>query len=137
MNGARPGTDQRNNTPETFPTSGTDGMTTPDAEQLQLDDYEADRAAVARTEGQRAALAVGDPDWAQRALAVIDRFARAGDEFTAEDIRRAAGQPPSPAAMGAVFGQAARAGRIRCTGWRASSRATRRGSSLKTWRGRL
>jgi hypothetical protein len=43
-----------------------------------------------------------DIEWAERATAVVEHLADAGVEFTADDVRGRAGEPPSPAVVNLV-----------------------------------
>jgi len=74
-------------------------------------------------------------DWADTAMTVLEHLAAAGVEFDAEDVRRRAGEPPSPGAIGAVFRLAARRGLIQRVDVRRSGRVRRRGGLIFVWRG--
>lgn len=87
-----------------------------------------------RDAGAEGAL-LTDPVWTERAKGVLERLAAAGVSFTADDVREAAGEPPSPGALGAVFLLAARRGRIRRIGLSRSRRLSRKGSMLSRWVG--
>jgi hypothetical protein len=75
-------------------------------------------------------------DWADVAMTVLETLAAADVDFDADDLRRRAGEPPSPGAIGAVFRLAARRGLIQRVDVRRSGRVRRRGGFIFVWRGR-
>jgi hypothetical protein len=63
-----------------------------------------------------------DPKWVEDCDITIRCMALSGEEFSAEDVRSMAGDPPTPNAMGARFLQASRQGIIRRVGYRQATR---------------
>lgn len=92
----------------------------------------ADRARDAGAEG--ALRDPADVEWAESATKIVEHLAAAGVEFTADDVRRRAGEPPSPAAVGAVLLAAARRRLIERVGFRRSRRIQRRSGYVTVWR---
>ena len=74
-------------------------------------------------------------EWAERADRTIAYLASTGLEFTADDIRRRCGEPDSPNALGAVFLNAQRQGRISLAGYRRSSKVSRHAARVGIWIG--
>ncbi len=74
-------------------------------------------------------------DWKSACDAVIAAMAASGSEFTAEDVREFAGNPPKPNAMGARFLAARRRGLIRRVGVTNATRSTRHACALMVYRG--
>jgi hypothetical protein len=73
--------------------------------------------------------------WKTKADAAIDRLAKSGKEFTAEDVRAIAGDPRRPNAFGARIRAAWKAGTIVKCGYRASQRASLHAHPIAVWRG--
>lgn len=86
--------------------------------------------------GMARATAAEPLPWIQRADEAIARLAREGVEFTSEDVRRIAGDPEHPNAMGGRFNAAARRRLILCVGRRPAERPSLHGHELRVWRGR-
>ena len=86
-----------------------------------------------RDAGMAAALDNAGEDWRRRARAYAEFSARIGRRFTAEDVRRAAGDPPSINAMGALFGVLSKAGLIRPAGRVKPERASRHSNWITVW----
>jgi hypothetical protein len=86
--------------------------------------------------GTQLALAVVDEtEWVEAARRAIEELATGGMEFDADDVRRLAGEPPTPAVIGAVFREAHKRGLIRVSGYRTATRMQRHGSIVRIWRG--
>jgi hypothetical protein len=84
-------------------------------------------------EGQeRAWDATGEP-WRKRAQRAISSLCERGIPFTAEDVRRLAGDPDSQNAMGAALGKASREGLIYTSGFTKPQRASRHSNMLRLW----
>jgi hypothetical protein len=105
--------------------------------QLALEEYQRSLAAAAKSEGQARALHAvdSDGDWARRAALALDELIEGGGWFDADDLVAMVGPAPSPGSCGAVFGEAAKAGRIASSGVRSSKRQGRHGSLLRVWHG--
>jgi hypothetical protein len=95
-----------------------------------------------RSEGEELALAgmaratqAEGRDWIERADNAIRALAASGAEFNSEDVRRLAGDPEHPNAMGGRFSVAARRGLILCVGRRKAERPTLHAHELRVWRG--
>jgi len=74
--------------------------------------------------------------WKAEAARAIATLAAAGRDFTAEDVRAVAGDPPShPNAMGAAFLRAASEGAIIKVGYRSPVRKSSHASVIAVWRG--
>ena len=73
--------------------------------------------------------------WVERADAEILFLARTGIPFSAEDVRRTAGDPVHPNAMGARFNAAARRGLIRKAGVIKADRSERHANEMRLWIG--
>jgi len=71
--------------------------------------------------------------WREAALRWVEVLA-AGEDFTAEDVREAVGDPVRPNAMGAVFNTARRHGLIVLVGLTTARRSPRHASRLPVWR---
>lgn len=78
-------------------------------------------------------LALEDPAWRDNALAAIEAYCTHGREFTADDLHQVVGEPASPSEWGALFGVARGAGLIERTGYRTSTRPSRRHGVLGIW----
>jgi hypothetical protein len=76
-----------------------------------------------------------DPEWVARALRAIRRRAKAGDPFTAEEIRRDVGSPKEKNSMGAVFAAASTQHLIRAQGTKSSGRGAARRRRITIWVG--
>jgi len=95
-----------------------------------------------RSEGEELALAgmaratqAEGRDWIERADNAIRALAASGAEFNSEDVRRLAGDPEHPNAMGGRFSVAARRGLILCVGRRKAERPTLHAHELRVWVG--
>lgn len=72
--------------------------------------------------------------WRGQAEDALRVLASAGRPFTAADVVRLAGLPPSHNAVGALFNAAKRAGRIKHTGrWVRSPRKASHARELREW----
>ena len=87
--------------------------------------------------GLQAALErVEHTEWLQRARSVMLRFVYEDVPFSADDLRRVAGDPPGSAnALGALFREYAEAGRIVVAGVTHSTRPGARGRRITLWKG--
>jgi hypothetical protein len=74
-------------------------------------------------------------EWKQRADHAIEKLAWNAGQFTAEDVRRLAGDPTHPAAVGPRFQAAVRAGLIRCVGYTTGERPLSRARMLRVYVG--
>ena len=72
--------------------------------------------------------------WEEKARFALLTLCLADSSFDAEDLRKAAGEPPSPNCMGAVFRKAFKDGIIRPDGVGIASRPERHASLLRAWR---
>lgn len=72
--------------------------------------------------------------WEDKARYAILRLCLADSAFTAEDIRKAAGDPPMPNCMGGALQAAYKDGLIRPDGVVTASRPSRHASLLRCWR---
>jgi len=72
--------------------------------------------------------------WGEHAAYAILQLALADSSFSAEDLRKAAGEPPTVNAIGAAFRTAYRKGWIRPDGYTLASRPSRHASILRLWR---
>jgi hypothetical protein len=89
-----------------------------------------------RDEGiEQASLASLWDDWPKKADRWIEFMAQTGQEFTAEDLRSACGDPSRPAQVGARLLAAARRGLIERVGFAQASRSERHGGWVGVWRG--
>lgn len=73
--------------------------------------------------------------WKLAADLAIEMLARAGDPFTAEDVRRLAGDPKHPSAMGPRLQAAVRGQVIREVGYACGERPLSRARVLRVYRG--
>ncbi|MEX2275245.1 MAG: hypothetical protein WEA10_06755 [Actinomycetota bacterium] len=87
-----------------------------------------------RDSGADAALRFAD-EWRAKAERAIEYLIRTGTDFSSDDIRRIAGDPPTPNALGAVFVNASKAGRIELVEYRRSQRLGRHAARVGVWRG--
>ncbi len=95
-------------------------------------------AIKARDAGLAKADAGMDVLWREGIDRAIARLARQGCEFTADQVRAIAGDPPpgfSPNAMGARFSAAAKAGIIRSLGYTHSTRVIGHANVVRLWVG--
>lgn len=124
----RPGRDTSKNTPLTLWTDE------PAPRPWTADLWELEDA---RSKGQAAALAAASQSWRQDAEAALSDLAASGRVFTAEDLRRVAGDAPGPSqnSFGALFAAASRAGMIEAVGITTASRDVAAGHVLRQWRG--
>ena len=77
-----------------------------------------------------------EPDqWKLAADLAIEILARGGERFTAEDVRRLAGDPLHPAAFGPRVQAAVREGLIECVGFTTGERPLSRARVLRVYRG--
>lgn len=76
------------------------------------------------------------PPWKVVAAGMIDRLISERESFTSEDLRALAGDPPTAAAMGAVFNAAARQGKIRRIGFDQATRTTSHATMIGRWTGK-
>jgi len=74
--------------------------------------------------------------WLSLAADAIESLRIRGVEFTAEDVRRIAGEPPRANLLGVAIRRARLAGVIEPAGVTYADRAEARGRLLQTWRGR-
>lgn len=91
-------------------------------------------------EGSRRAAQAVPMEWkrAFRQSALV--MAKAGHEFTSEDVTSEVRTPaemgaPSNNAIGRMMAELCRQGWIRCVGFRASTRKERRGGGVRVWQG--
>lgn len=75
--------------------------------------------------------------WQSRAWLAVLHLCNADAAFCAEDVRRAAGDPPHPNALGAVMRQAYRQGLIVPDSVGVATRPERHASLLRYWRRKL
>jgi len=102
----------------------------------QLDIIEAIRQ---REAGMDRVLLSADEAYREDYMQAIATLARRGVEFTADDCRAIAGDPPescSPNLSGALFNAAAKAGLIEAVGYARSGRVIGHGNRLLSWRGK-
>lgn len=88
-----------------------------------------------KAEGMALADAAEGLQWKEAADAAIEQLARAGEPFTAEDVRAICGPPEHANAFGSRFLQAARRGLIRKVGYRNSTRPTLHAHPIAVWTG--
>ncbi len=74
--------------------------------------------------------------WENRAAFAIYRLCQADSNFSAEDVRRDAGEPPHPNSIGSVFRKAYKAGIIEPAGVGVATRPERHASLIRMWRRR-
>lgn len=72
--------------------------------------------------------------WEHSARFAILQLCLADCAFSAEDVRKAAGNPPTPGCMGAAFRSAYRAGLIRPDSVGMATRPERHASLIRYWR---
>lgn len=73
--------------------------------------------------------------WSDRARIALMWLCEADAAFSAEDLRRAVGEPPTSACMGAVFRSAVKDGLIEPDGFFQARRPSRHASIERLWRG--
>lgn len=89
-----------------------------------------------KEQGMAAADGAADLVWRAAVDDAILTLAVTGGEFTAEDVRAIAGDPPDhPNALGARFSSAAKRGEIVRVGFRIATRASRHSHPIAVWRG--
>ena len=89
-----------------------------------------------KEQGTRRADEAADAIWKQLADAAIDRLAKAGEPFTADDVRElGVPDPTSPKAWGARFLSAAKSGRIVRVGYVPSRRPSVHAHPIAQWKG--
>jgi len=103
-------------------------------DQLDLETYVRDQAERARDHGTEAALDSAGL-WRDLARGAIAYLAASGHTFTADDVRRLTGEPPSDGALGALFLGAAKRREIVAVGYERSRRPLRRGGVVRVWVG--
>ena len=74
-------------------------------------------------------------DWVSRFDGVILTMASSGSEFSAEDVRLLAGDPPHPNAIGGRFLAAVRRGWITRVGYKNATRNASHARALAVYRG--
>ena len=74
-------------------------------------------------------------EWKKRANDAIEWLAQSGREFTAEDVRKRAGDPSNPNAFGPRLNYAARRGIITMVGYRKSERPSMHRRPVAVWKG--
>lgn len=88
--------------------------------------------------GMALANGAASPEWKRKWDAAIRDLARAGEPFTADDVRDRAGEPTDhPNACGARFNAAARSGLIERVGYRKSARPILHSHPIALWQGRV
>jgi len=95
----------------------------------------AQSATELRDEAIAAVNATTPSQWAQDCDNAIAAMAASGAEFTAEDVRSFAGDPPKPAAMGARFLAACKRGLIRRVGVTNAKRRSSHACLLPVYQG--
>jgi hypothetical protein len=88
-----------------------------------------------RDNGMAAVESATPDDWKDRADSVIRACAASGRDFTAEDVRTWAGDPPRPNAIGARFMAALKSRIIERTGWVRAKRAEAHARAIPVYRG--
>ena len=73
--------------------------------------------------------------WRSLARVELERLARSGAEFSADDLTAAVGIPTEPNAVGAVFAIAHKQGLIRAVGERTGDNPQRHAGHQRTWTG--
>lgn len=76
------------------------------------------------------------PPWKVVARQAIDELAARYHPFTAEDVRRMVGDPPTEKVIGAIFNAAARAGVIKRVGFVQTRRPSSHATMTSQWIGR-
>lgn len=101
----------------------------------QLDIFEALRA---RDAGIAQAYRNADEGYSNRLFRAIEVLAASGANFTSDDARALAGDPPSttsPNVAGAIFNAAAKAGLIEAVGFARSVRVVGHNNRVLLWKG--
>jgi hypothetical protein len=88
-----------------------------------------------KAQGQQRVDEAEHKKWKALADKVIRHLIWTGESFTAEDVRRLAGDPSRDNAIGARLSAWARTGKIRTVGYTQATRAPRHASLLRVWRG--
>jgi hypothetical protein len=83
--------------------------------------------------GMDDALRRTGPAWAELARHAVADLCSTGATFTAEDVRRLAGDPEAPNAIGSVFHQISDEGWIKLVGYRKSTRPDAHGRVIAVW----
>lgn len=104
-------------------------------DEQQLGIWGQSNADAVKDRGAQTALEGAGAEWRVAARKAIEELARAPFPFTAEDVRRLAGDPPSDNAMGGALLRARKDGRIRMVGFAAARRLRRHGGTVRTWVG--
>ncbi len=78
-----------------------------------------------------------DQDWKNIADGAIEQLARAGQPFTAEDVRKITGDPPKVNALGPRFMAAVKSGIIRKIAYIRATRPKAHARALALYEGRL
>lgn len=121
---------------ENGPPSGTTAGEETHAEPEPLRPSPLSVGHVEKVRGMRAADEAASSTWKAAWDAAIVTLARAGEPFTADDVRRIAGPPADhPNAAGSRFTAAARAGVITKRGYRESERAVLHRHPIAVWVG--
>jgi len=89
-----------------------------------------------RDQGHRRAVQA-DPGWLGVAHDAIVELAASEAVFSAEDVRRRAGEPPAPNLLGVAVRKARLAGLIEACGVETANRAAAHGRLLRLWRKRI
>ncbi len=89
-----------------------------------------------KNQGQQLVLSVEEIAWKERAFNTVVVLAIGDEPFTAEDVRRIAGDPTHPNAMGALLSYCGRKGFIHKVGRRNATRSSLHASELTVWSGR-
>lgn len=103
------------------------------SEQLDLVD-----AIRRREQGMAEVEAHSDSEYRYRLIGAIEVLAASAREFTADEARKIAGDPPPtthPNIAGALFNAAAKAGTIRMVGYGLSTRPQGHGNLVRRWIG--
>lgn len=85
-------------------------------------------------DGAPAALTSG---WRVKADECIDRLAKDGREFSADDLVAEVGEPPVPNMLGGVFLSASKRGMIRTVGYRQGQRPSAHARVQRVWAGQV
>jgi hypothetical protein len=96
------------------------------------------RAMREREAGIARVLAADRGEYADAQLSAIHALVRRGENFTSDDVRELAGDPPEGVhynVAGAVMNRAAKAGLIVMVGFATSSRVMGHGNTVRIWRG--
>jgi hypothetical protein len=88
-----------------------------------------------RDAGMSRAEQAESDEWNAACDAAIAWWAKTGEEFTAEEVRKRVGDPKHPNAMGPRFAAAARAGLIVRVGYARSPRPSLHAHPTALWKG--